>query len=507
MPNVRLLVLIVYVVATYLIQRHMLHHPLEPSRTFVDYLTRCIRIVLTLGVPLIGPLIAYFWVDFFPQPLVIVVLLALVLPLALVYLPWLRLMQVPKWTLFAIPVLMFTMITIGGILGWLLLFNEGRGITWALLPLLYFILIPPLFMLGILYYWAPELLPLSPEERQQSRRQAAQLLTGFLSTFPRPVITVEHGELQTRIPGNPFTGTGPGLLVTEPHNAVVLYQGTVAKKVVGPGVIFTGRAEIPRAVIDLQDQFRVNPNIEAQTRDNIRVRVPCSSIFHIRGSTKPTRPGEPWTYDAEAALQAYLAAEVDPAKQSSKLEAHHTINWADMPLNEAAYRVRHVVKRYPLDQLYAVTEPLPGNELPRVHIAREVREHVTAQMAAIGITVTGGGVGNRITPLDPAVVTQRLESWKASTMLKIEQHRGEAEAAEIIEESRVRSQALIELTQSLQQQLSALRGAPPEAARRLIALRLLQTLDDIARQPEVREHLSGTASETLTALQRRASQG
>jgi len=115
-------------------------------------------------------------------------------------------------------------------------------------------------------------------------------------------------------------------------------------------------------------------------------------------------------------------------------------------------------------------------------------------------------VGNRITPLDPAVVTQRLESWKASTLLKIEKHRGEAEADKITEQSRVRSQALIELTDNLQQQLSALRGASPEAARRLIALRLLQTLDDIAHQPEVREHLSGTASETLRVLQHRASQ-
>ncbi len=505
MPNVRLLVLIGYVMAATLLQRYLLHHPPEPSKTFVHYITRCIYILLALGVPLIGPLIAYFWVDFAPLPLVVVVLLAIVLPVGLLYLPWLWKMQVPKAMIFTVIAAAPILLTLMGILLWIYVANDGRGITWALLPLLYFILVPPAFMLAMLYHWSPEVLPLSQEERRASHLKSTSLITGFLSTFPRPIVVVEHDELQTRIPGNPFTGTGPGLLVTEPHNAVVLYQGTVANRVVGPGVIFTDRSENAVAVMDLRGQFRVTSGVEAQTRDNIRVRVPCSSIFRLQGSTEPTAPGELWKFDREAALQTYLASEVNPAKQPTKLEAHRAQGWADMPLHEAAYKIQHVLKRYPLDQIYAIAEPLP-EELPRLAIAKEVREHVKAQMAAVGITVTGGGVGNRIAPIDSTVVQQRLESWKAHKMLTIELNEGQSKAAEISEQSRVRSEALVELTKSLQEQFAKLQDITPEEAKKLIALRLLHTLDDIAQQPEVQVHLPGATTQTLTALQHRANQ-
>lgn len=505
MPNVRLLVLVGYFVAVVLLQRHLLHHPPEPSKTFVEYFTRCIYIILALAMPLIGPLIAYLWVDFYPLPLVFVVLFAIILPVGLLYLPWLWLMEVPKHRLFILLIALIIVLILMGILLWIFAFNKGNGITWALLPLLFFILVPPAFMLAVLYHWAPEVLPLSPEERRRSHLQATRLLTGFLSTFPRPTIMVEHGELQTRISGNPFTGTGPGLLVTEPHNAVALYQGTIIKDIIGPGVFFTGRSEIPTAVMDLQGQFRVTPGVEAQTRDNIRVRVPCSSIFRLEGSREPSAPGELWQYNKEAAQQAYLASEVNPAKQPTKLEAHRAHNWADLPLQEAAHRIQHVLKRYALDEIYAISDPQP-DELPRLTIARDVREHVKTHMAAIGIAVTGGGVGNRIAPTDPKVVQQRSESWKAHKMQTIERDLGLGKAAAILEQNRVRSEVLVELVETLRKQIALLEKAGPQAAKGLIALRLLQTLDDIAQQPEVKAKLTKPTAETLTTLHRRASQ-
>lgn len=505
MPNVRLLVLIGYVVAAFFLQRYMLYHPPEPSRAFVKYLARCVRIVLALGVPLISPLIAYLWVDFAPLPLVIVVLLATVLPLGLLYVPWLWRIQVPKPLFFTVIVALIVLLVLLGILVWVYGSNDGRGITWALLPMLYFILIPPAFMLAMLYIWAPAILPLSPKEQRSSHLPATRLITGFLSTFPRPVVVVEHGELETRIAGNPFVGTGPGLLVTEPQNAVVRYRGTVADRVIGPGVFFTERGENFPAVIDLQGQFRATSGIEAQTRDNINVRVPCSSIFRIQGSTEPTETGILWTYNPEAALRAYLATEVNPARQPSKLEAHRTLNWADMPLHEAGYMIQHVLKRHTLDQIYAIKDPQP-EELPRLAIAKEVREHVIAQMAAIGIQVTAGGVGNRIVPTDPAIVKQRLESWKAQKMQIIELDRGKAKAKEIEEQGRVRSEALVELTKNLQKEIEGLQGIESEEAKKLVTLLLLQTLDEIAQQPEIKAHLPATTTETLAALQHRASQ-
>lgn len=500
---IRLLILVGYVVAAAVAQRYMLHNPPKIGAAHVHPVARNFHFILALAMPLITPLSVYLWIDYSPLHPAIIVILAVLLPVCLLYIPWMRVMKVPTHPFFILVMSFVVVFSAAPILYWLLLAEGKSALTFSLLPLLFFILAPPAFTLALLYHWAPRMLPLSPAEIRTSHHKAAQLLTGFLTTGPRPAVMIVDRKLETRIQGNPFVGTGPGLLITEPEYAVVRYQGTSVKDVIGPGVIFIERGEIPKYVMDLQGQFRPDKGITAQTRDNIEVLVPCSSIFKLKDSKPPTQPGVPWEYDRNAALQAYLAAEVNPDKRATPLDAHEAHSWTKLPLQEASHHLRHLVKRYSLDELYAIIEPRPG-ELPRLTIAREVRQHVEQQMANNGIKVYGGGVGNRIIPADPTVVEQRIENWKAHKLHILESNRGKIKAEYVREQGRARSDVLRELLELILQQYNTLQQTSAQARLSFIVLQLLETLDKIAQQPEVKASLSKPTSEILTVLQRRA---
>lgn len=516
-----------YIVATFFLRQYLQENPPEAGKAFVPFISRPFYALLWMAGPLLGPLTALLWINVSSLPLFLLFILFIILPLFLVFLPWLWWTKVQEIRFLAI-ILALLLALLLPLLGvWLMAPSHRTTVYhlsphnvylplvlkqfmepshWAmvwhptLIPLLWFILVPPVFMLLLLYFLAPRLLPLPQGEQEKHRRQAAQLLTGFFTRFPKPAIVVREGKMQTRIKGNPFTGTGPGLIITEPENAVLLRGSSDIKRAVGPGVIFTGRGEVAFSVIDLQRQFHVTKEVEALTRDGILVKVPCSSIFQIRGADRP-RPGRPWPYRKSAAITAFLAAEVNP-QGKSPLEAHKARSWIALPLQLAGHRLKQVIAKYSLDELFAIRGRLP-EKLPRLAIAETVREFVKQEMAEIGINVVGGGVGNRIVPVDEEVLKQRIDSWKATQMRKIMINKGKAEAEYLKQLEKVRGNALEELTDSLRQQSDMLQAAGPDTSMLLITLRLLETLEGIARDPHIEPLLPESTQSVLATLRRR----
>lgn len=492
-----------YIVAAFFLQQYLREHPPEASKTFVPFISRPFYALFWMAGPLLGPLTALFWINVSPLPIFLLFILFIILPLFLIFLPWLWWTEVQETRFFAMFLVLVLALPLPLLAVWLMEPSHWT-MLWhpTLIPLLWFILVPPVFMLLLLYFLAPKLLPLPPGEQERHRRQAAQMLTGFFTEFPKPAIVVREGKMQTRIKGNPFTGTGPGVIITEPENAVLLRGGSDIKWVVGPGVIFTGRGEIAFSVIDLQRQFHATKEVEALTRDGIRIRVPCSSIFQIRGADHPLRPGQPWPYRKSAAITAFLAAEVNP-QGKSPLEAHKARSWIDLPLQLAVHKLKQVIAKYSLDELFAIRGRLP-EKLPRIAIAGTVREFVRREMAAISINIIGGGVGNRIVPLDEEVVKQRIDSWKATQMRKIMVNKGKAEAEYLKQLEKVRGNALEELTDNLRQQSDMLQAAGPDTSMLLITLWLLETLEGIARDPHIEPLLPESTQSVLATLRRRA---
>ena len=96
---------------------------------------------------------------------------------------------------------------------WILLggtFGGKLGAPLLLIPMIVFMLLPPLFMAFVVYMWAPDMLPLTAEEKQTHHQDTLELLIGFFTTYPKPSVAVVDGEIQHKIKGNPFLGSEIG---------------------------------------------------------------------------------------------------------------------------------------------------------------------------------------------------------------------------------------------------------------------------------------------------------
>jgi hypothetical protein len=104
---------------------------------------------------------------------------------------------------------------------------------------------------------------------------------------------------------------------------------------------------------------------------------------------------------------------------------------------------------------------------------------VREKMSKVGIRVLGGGVGAKLQPLDKEVTQQRVDTWKAGWAEKLELQEGRATAAYLREAERVRINILNELFDLARR----LGESSMENKKALLAARLLEMLENIARSP------------------------
>jgi len=369
-----------------------------------------------------------------------------------------------------------------------------------LLFFLAFLAIPPaMAILGVVSA-VPELVPL--DDAQEYRwLMALKILVGFYTAFPKPAWVVEDGKAETRIKGNQFFGFGPGWLMTEPENVVVLQGGTDIKRVVGPGVVLTEFAESPYQVVDLRNQIRVI-KVDAVTRDGIEVKLPISSLFRINRGYKTldldsVSRHEPWPYrNQRDVFQTVFAEEVDPAGKTP-LEAHQARSWDEIPLKVAMRQLKQIVPLFSLDQLYQMDPD--ANTLTRLVIGKTVRETVEETVAPLGFEILGGAVGNKIVPKSDEVAKQQVEVWKARWIDKVLEWQAEVQVKRLQAFTNVRSDARVNLLSELLEktQEDFREGA---AASDYVAYHLLENLLHIARSAQIKEELPESTIPTLMHL-------
>lgn len=472
--------IIVYPLVSYFLQRYLRQHPPNASSEFVYVAERFGQAAARLTLPLWLLLLTYLvWASGTAMPTSWVFLFLLLVPLLAVS-SWL-------WWLEIRPSIVVTM-TLVVLLLLLLLSGLASGlwstIDLTVLPLSFFVLAPTIFMLYLLSRWAVEFIPLDATEQTDHRTEAVQLVASLFTTFPKASALVERGETKTSIKGNPFLGTGPGLLITEPENAVALRDGSSVKRFVGPGTVFIGLADVPFATLDLRSQFRVT-RIETPTKDGIPVRLPCSSIFQVDPGPGTLQLNHPWPYSSKAAYLTLLAgAEVNPANNEDKYQA---TPWKELPLRTATYKLRQVVAQYTLDELFATIKQAP-DKLPRHVVTGEMRPYVDQEMSQRGIRVTGGSVGAKVAPVDQRVVDQRIDNWKAHWSHILTLNQGRIDAEYLTQLRRVRSKVLGRMLSQMLQQ-SQLLTDDEQTAHSLVAIYLLKSLEDIARSPGLEQLL------------------
>ncbi len=513
----RFIVLAVYVAAFIALRTYLRDHPPRFKGEYVYETERLGHALVRMWGLLLWPLPGLMWIGMMPIPAWIIVSLSIFIPLSL-FLVFFKIVGVLENTSSSIGDVLFSWIMPGiSLFITLLTFTALLAYAfpfWQFIVFLTFVTFPPLLAVTVLVVAARDIIPVALDQPKRVLRILHQF-TGFFTTFPKPSWLVEDGEVKTRIKGHPFFGVGPGWLMTEPENLVVLKGGTKIERIAGPGVLFTEAMESPYQVIDLRNQIRIT-RIDARTQDGIEVNLPISSLFHIDPgyktiTLKSLENQEPWPFRNQRDIyQIVFYEEVDPTDKTP-LEAHRVRPWDDIPIKAAINRVKQVIPEYSLERLYSIVpgsgtiDPTTGKIDPetglltRTAIGAAVRETVKIAVEPLGFHILGGGVGNKIMPTNPDVIKQRVEAWKAGWINKVMEWETDAQVQHLKNLAHIRSDARVELlTQILQQ--TSMQLDDTDNAGRYVAHHLLENLLHLARNSQVKELLPESTLPTLTQL-------
>ncbi len=379
----------------------------------------------------------------------------------------------------------------------------------------------PVLLTLLLIAWSREVVPL-PGTIPNASSQALKMILGYFTSFPKPTWVVEDGELRTRIAGNPFLGSGPGCLVTEPENLVLLKTAADVTGIAGPGVVLTKAMVTPGQVVDLRNKIR-STVVRAVTRDGIEVSVPVSSLFRVDRGPKTIALGRPWPYrNARTVFHAVSRAEVDPSGLGSH-DFHPADPWEDRLLAFASHKAKQAISFYSFDQLYGAPSPSltpihislqdtlglrpakpPHDPLLRSTIGKFVQRAVRQAFELEGFEILGGSIGNRIVPLQRDVTDQSVTKWKAAFVTKVMDWETELKEKRLRNVSagyRARELAVEEITAHSADRLKTWKV---ENRQNVLAFEVLYTLMSVAQNPEVRKKLPDSAVPTLDRLMRQA---
>lgn len=346
-------------------------------------------------------------------------------------------------------------------------------------------------------FWlvAPHLLPIAPD--RESRSHARRLLRQFAAGAEPGMAVVRDGKVLADSHGASRNRTaGPGAISVDGTSVVVLNTDLGLSRIKGRGVHFLRHDEYIGSVIDLRPQARAQ-EIQTQTRDGIWVKLSIGTRFQVDGTSAVKvqdidQLAVPWPDP-----YTWSTRQVQRAVSLGRVTAESSIDWHDLALHQATTRVHNLIAEYTYDQL---TYP----DDPRVNYVSQVQkrleDEVKASMAGSGVKVLGVSLGP-IVPRDSEIDDQRIERWRADWLRRIRQMEGEGNAKSIrmVEMARARGQLewVTRLAQAIhesQEQGNA--GDVSEMVRRLV-----NTVDQIASEPEVGSFLAPEEREELRRLQ------
>ncbi len=359
-----------------------------------------------------------------------------------------------------------------------------------------------LFLLGGFVLPFPPLDPSLPwPERLRQRLRECQRVFKILldvlmgQNYPFWVVTDEPREedkIEERGKGDALAmfALGNGIIISDCDHAVAVSDGIKFKGVQGPGLLFTGFADRPMRTLDLRPQLRAF-TVQGLTRDGIQVKVLAFTPFQIDRGEQTPRLGEPFPYRKSAAFRAVHAQMMTAGNPD-----HPQYAWDELPQLYGTRILQDILARYDFDDLYRYD---PGEEPPRVRIAREFRERLRKELEPCGIQLIGGGISNLL-PVREEVLKERVRNWRADWVRRIllRQAEGQRERLWRIEQARAEAQAHLIL--ALGEQLAELDRPDTPVTPQKIVDQFLKILEEMTQQPMMRRYLPRETSEDLRRL-------
>ncbi len=283
---------------------------------------------------------------------------------------------------------------------------------------------------------------------------------------------------------------GPGRVAVSIGDAVVTERNGRFERVLGPGVHNLGRFEYPYAVIDVRPQERETDSAALVTSDGIEVTIAIGVTFQIDpGEEIPTK-NEPFPFDRDAVRRAAYAE-----TNVGELEINA---WESLPLIVAVDQLRDIVAEYRFDELIL-------SDQAGIHVHRMLRSEMERRLQAVlrnhGIVVRGARLGTLQPP--EQVTQQHIDVWRAywdnqQRLRQVEQTARAMERAEVIraEAEATLIQAIVEGLQRVQ------RSGRGVKSKEIVALRLIETLENVVHQSEELVPLPDELLPTLENLRR-----
>jgi regulator of protease activity HflC (stomatin/prohibitin superfamily) len=361
---------------------------------------------------------------------------------------------------------------------------------WAAGPLgLLTIMLPAWILFWLLMYLISGFL-LPPRDGRKQRSLAFHSLVSFSLGTNRPYYVLEDREIVKRVEGSTFGQlfADPGIILTGPAHAAVIWDGLNFRDIGDPGLTFLGRFEQIYQTVDLRPQLR-SFHVEAITKDGIRFRVLTFTPFRLNnGGQSPKKDGS-FPLDKQRIYQAVWQQPVEGGEKRA---------WDEVVQIIATRILRRIIGEYRCDELCEAQDPARD---PRIEIRNRLVEELGRELVDYGIDLIGGGISNLV-PMDDDVIEKRIAAWQADWGRRIQVELGEGQANAIWEVEQAHAQAQAALLSTIRKVVQERPELDPEMLSKMAALRFVEALEDMACQPQVQEALPSGSEQTISFVRR-----
>lgn len=289
---------------------------------------------------------------------------------------------------------------------------------------------------------------------------------------------------------------GPGQVKVPTGHVMVTELNGRFHRILPAGKHKLERYEYIHAVLDLQLQQRVLDEFAAFSRDGLELRVGLSIVYRLKMGSQMTTRENPYPFDETAVRTAAYAQTVIDDKGTVS-------TWEDTPLNLAKGTLTAILAGFRLDEI--MSPQRPGEE-PYRTLRNELLRQLRLKLDGLGVDLQAVGI-HRI-DLPDGVTQQYIEYWKShwESQMLLSVVDGEATAVEEVEVAK--AEAEIMMIQAIQEGLQRARREGATAhMEEVVALRLVEALEKMARQTQQVSPLPGTLLHQLDNLRRQLGSG
>jgi hypothetical protein len=271
------------------------------------------------------------------------------------------------------------------------------------------------------------------------------------------------------------------------HQVVALGKGDSFTRSAGPGYVRLNKGEKVIQAIDLRPHSR-RKSVSALTRDGIRLDTTVNVVFHVKRETDPIDRRMPYSYDRQAIFKIIYVDSFSSGEGS--------VPWTERVVRQAESALISEISRFSLDELLLWE---PGTTPPLVEVGKAVKERLDKSFEKHGITIVSAGTGPMELPEE--VTDQRIRNWQADWLIRMEEEKSAGDTEVYWQHMLARAYSQIEIIDQIMKSIELMRANDEVELTEVIALRMIEAIEEAAADEKVQELIPQQAIVTLRQMQ------